>query len=184
MINPNWPIIPYDPDIVRKAIDFAAIAHHVQTMPGTDIGYMQHLMSVTMEVVAAIMHEPVNDPTLAVVCAILHDVIEDPKVLRKVLAEKFGEKNTCGIEALSKNESLSKTASMIDSLNRILLQPDEIALVKMCDRSANLGQKPPHWTDEKSANYNIEAKVIHAHLKHTHNYMANRLEERILHHDK
>ena len=63
-----------------KAWNFASIVHNGQTLPGTDLPYINHIGNVAMEAMAAIANDTrINNPDLLVQCALLHDVIEDTK---------------------------------------------------------------------------------------------------------
>ncbi len=64
MIN-NW-----SQDTYIKAYRFAALAHHGQKIPGTEIPYIQHLSFVSMEIIAALNVEKEHDGNLAIQCAI------------------------------------------------------------------------------------------------------------------
>ena len=64
---------------------------------------------------------------------------------------------------------------MIDSLNRIKVQPKEIWAVKMADRICNL-YAPPYYSDKsKKEKYLEEAKTIYESLKEGNDYLAKRL---------
>jgi (p)ppGpp synthase/HD superfamily hydrolase len=49
-----------------------------------------HVSFVSMEVMAALLHEPEQDGNLAVQCALLHDVIEDTGVSYEDVKDVFG----------------------------------------------------------------------------------------------
>lgn len=84
-MNSNWSQETY-----TKAYRFAAKAHHGQLFPGTELPYIMHLSFVSMEVLAALAHEPERDGDLAVQCALLHDVIEDTAVGYEDVKAGFG----------------------------------------------------------------------------------------------
>ncbi len=68
-------------DLYLKAWNFACQAHSGQTLPGSDIPYINHIGTVAMEVLAAIsLRTTTEDANLAIQCALLHDVIEDTAV--------------------------------------------------------------------------------------------------------
>ena len=54
-------------------------------------------------------------------------------------------------------QSTANVAQMADSLARIKQQPKEVWLVKLADRSANLGKPPHYWSAEKILAYRQEA---------------------------
>jgi (p)ppGpp synthase/HD superfamily hydrolase len=169
----------WNPDLVEQAWRLAAEAHHGQCFPDTELPYLLHLGQVTMELMAALATEPVDQPDLAVQCAILHDVVEDTGYPRERLAECFGPAVAAGVEALTKNSSLPKERQMADSLARIVAQPREVGMVKLADRITNLQPAPPSWTRERAAAYLEEARLILRHLAPCSPCLAGRLAERI-----
>jgi (p)ppGpp synthase/HD superfamily hydrolase len=73
-----------------KSYRFAAEVHLGQLFPGTELPYIMHVSFVSMEVMAALAHEPERDGNLAVQCALLHDVIEDTDVSYEDVKDVFG----------------------------------------------------------------------------------------------
>ena len=129
----NW-----SQDSYTKALKFAARAHRVQTVPGTDLPYMVNVCLVTMEVIAAFRKEEGFNEDFAVQVALLHDVVEDTKVTYRQIADKFCSSVANGVLALSKDLTVPKNLRMEDSLCRIRQQPPEVWTVKMADRITNL----------------------------------------------
>jgi (p)ppGpp synthase/HD superfamily hydrolase len=150
----------YSPDRFVAALEFAAARHHAQKIPGTELPYVVHAVSVAAEVIAALPTTPVDDPELAVLCALLHDTIEDTGTQRDEIAAAFGGAVADGVVALSKDPAVLKPDQMADSLRRIRLQPREIWIVKLADRITNLAGPPPYWLPEKRRAYRDEAIVI------------------------
>lgn len=133
-----------------------------------------------MEVVAAITAIPVEFPDLSIQCALLHDVIEDTDVTYDQVRSTFGEEVAAGVMSLSKNTNLpTKAEQMEDSLNRILLQPKEVWMVKLADRITNLQPPPHYWNKEKITHYRDEAILIHKHLGASHRLLSERLQQKI-----
>ena len=64
-------------------------------------------------------------------------------------------------------------------LTRILEQPGEIALVKLCDRIVNLQPPPPHWNLARQEAYREEAIWILHRLNGVHPAAEKRLWQRI-----
>lgn len=148
----------WDPDLYKRALDFAAAAHQDQKVPGSGFPYVVHLTKVAAEVMRACTAQ--HDASLAVACALLHDSIEDAGVTKPQVEAAFGPKVADGVDALTKRESVPKEHRMRDSLDRIRAQPFEVAMVKLADRITNLEPAPPHWSAEKRAAYRAEASVI------------------------
>jgi len=170
----------WDQDQYIKAWNFSSKVHNTQQVPGTDFPYINHIGLVAMEVMAAVSHGEVDNPTLAVQCALLHDTIEDCDVTSKQIQTTFGQQVADGVQALSKDKNVGdKAAQMNDSLQRIKRQPIEIALVKLADRTTNLQPPPHHWTVDKCNRYCNEAQLIFEQLGHASPYLAKRLADKI-----
>lgn len=169
----------YPPDLYERVSRFAALCHGDQKYPGQNLPYLLHLSQVFMEVIAAHTQQNDFDLELAGTCALLHDTLEDTAAEYDDLATSFGAEVADGVLALSKNKELEKNEQMDDSLERILKQPKEVAIVKMADRSANLQAPPTYWTHEKRTSYCEEAKKISKKLGYSNSYMSERLDKRI-----
>ncbi len=174
-------IIMWNLDNYIKAWNFAAHAHQGQTMPGSEIAYINHIGNVTMEAMTAVaLSTNIDNPDLLVQCALLHDVIEDTDCTVDEIEALFGTAVANGVQALSKNPDLpTKKAQMADSLARIKTQPHEIWMVKLADRITNLQPPPKHWTPQKIMYYRSEAKLIWETLGPANPYLANRLQQKI-----
>jgi (p)ppGpp synthase/HD superfamily hydrolase len=175
----NW-----SQDIYVKAWDFATLAHQGQTYGGPVEGqkfeYINHVGSVAMELIWALNNTPDVDANLAIQCALLHDTLEDTKVTYDELLSTFGKSVADGVLALTKNESLAtKQEQMIDSLNRIKMQPVEVWMVKLADRITNLSAPPFYWTKEKKISYREEALLIHKELHTANSFLSERFIYRL-----
>src|SRR6185312_6092904 len=148
----------YSPDRYVDAMRFAAAAHNGIAVPGSDLPYLVHVVSVAAEVIAALPHHPELDADLAVTCALLHDTVEDTSTTVDDIRSRFGAAVAAGVSALTKNDKLpNKSEKMADSLRRIKDQPREIAIVKLADRITNMGTPPHTWSKYKCATYLVEA---------------------------
>jgi len=90
-------------DLYRKSINFAALAHAGQNVPGKPYCYLAHITSVVVEIIAAIPEIKYANADLAVQCAILHDILEDTDVTTVELENEFGLSVRKGVSALTKN---------------------------------------------------------------------------------
>lgn len=169
----------WNQDLYVRALDFAEELHRSQKVPGTDRPYVTHLAKVSMEVMAALFHHPDAHADLAVACAILHDAIEDTEATFELIHEVFGSEVAAGVSALTKDYRIPKEDQMRDSLDRILQQPSEIAMVKLADRITNLAPPPAHWNKAKCLAYQAEAGIILQRLGHASSFLAQRLQSRI-----
>lgn len=174
----------YSIDELQKTWNLASRLHHGQKYGGQKEGekveYLNHIGSVTFEILAAINIEKEMNADLAIKCAILHDSIEDTEQSYEDVKALFGKQVADGVMALTKNETLDgKEKMMLDSLHRIKQQPKEIWAVKMADRICNLNAPPFYWDNEKRIKYQEEAKLIHRELKEGNQYLTERLEGKI-----
>jgi (p)ppGpp synthase/HD superfamily hydrolase len=146
----------YTPERYVAALRFAAEHHRGQLVPGTELPYVVHVVSVAAEVIAALV--PDRDADLAVCAALLHDTIEDTGATYAEIEAAFGRHVADGVQALSKANACADP--MADSLRRIRMQPREISMVKLGDRITNLSPPPARWTRDKCREYRAEAIVI------------------------
>lgn len=166
-------------DRYSEACRFAAEAHAGQSVPGSELPYLMHVVLVAMEASAALRVEPGHDEDLTMQCALLHDTVEDTAVSYEQVAERFGRPVADGVLALTKDEQLPENEQITDSLRRIRAQPREIWLVKLADRIVNL-QRPPHgWDAAKIERYRSDAREIYAMLAEASPLLAARLDEKI-----
>lgn len=169
----------FSPERYAEALRFAAVRHATQKVPGHDLPYLVHVVTVTAEVIAALPATPLADPDLAVICGLLHDTVEDTATTLDEVAAQFGPAVAAGVAALTKDATLPKPERMPDSLRRILAQPPGIAVVKLADRITNLGTPPAFWKREKCAAYRAEAIAIADALGHASAALDARLRARI-----
>lgn len=165
--------------LYQKTILFAAEKHKTQKVPGTDLTYLVHLSDVAMEILIASNNTAGMDLSFAVQLALLHDTIEDTETTFEEIENNFGSKVASGVKALTKDTSLPKRDSMIDSLIRIKLQPKEVWAVKLADRITNLQKPPGHWNNEKKLIYLKEAELILNELSEGNIFLAERLRIKI-----
>jgi (p)ppGpp synthase/HD superfamily hydrolase len=162
-----------------RALRLAAHWHREQRVPGTELPYLVHVVTVCAEVQRALVDEPTERPDLAVQAALLHDILEDTELTAPDLVAEVGAEVATAVLALSKDPALPKELRMADSLARIAAQPREVALVKLADRITNLAPPPLGWSRAKCAEYSAEAEVILAQLGAASPLLAARLRERI-----
>ncbi|GAB3840478.1 HD domain-containing protein [Hymenobacter jeollabukensis] len=171
-------------DEVQQAWQLATRLHDGQKYggpdPGEQIEYLNHIGSVTLEVLNAVQHTAGLRADLAIKCAILHDVVEDTAGSYEQIRELFGPAVAAGVLALTKSDHLEdKAAQMRDSLRRIREQPVEIWAVKLADRIVNLSEPPYYWDHAKKRAYLREAELILTELQAGNEYLANRLRLKI-----
>ena len=166
-------------DAYDVAWQFAAKAHAGQKLPGSNLPYLTHIGWVVGEILISLQHETVSDPKLAIQCAILHDVIEDTSIGYQDLKEKFGSVVSNGVSALTKNMALPKNQRVMDSLERVLSQPNEVGMVKLADRISNLRTPPSFWAPLKINEYIEESNNIIEKLENTSTYLSERIKVKL-----
>ncbi|MCP4872215.1 MAG: bifunctional (p)ppGpp synthetase/guanosine-3',5'-bis(diphosphate) 3'-pyrophosphohydrolase [Proteobacteria bacterium] len=166
----------FDPDAYDVAARFAADSHIGQTVKGAELPYLMHVTLVAAEVMAALQHEPVDDPDLAIQCALLHDTVEDTHVTLAEIEALFGADVALGVDALSKRDVPN---SMEDSLRRVNASRREIRMVKLADRTTNMAPPPHFWSAEKRRSYRGQAQMILDALGDASPFLAARLRARI-----
>lgn len=175
----NWSI-----DDLREAWNLASRLHKGQTYAGPNpdeyFEYINHIGSVSFEILQAVFRGTIDQPQLAIQCALLHDILEDTPLTEVALRAEVGPAVTQGVLALTKNEALvGKEKKMRDSLQRIKQQPKAVWAVKLADRIVNMGPPPFHWSAEKRLAYQKEARLILAELGVANEWLAQRLSEKI-----
>lgn len=178
-MNKEWSI-----DELQDVWQLASNLHDGQKYGGQKKGqqveYINHIGSVTFEIIKAVEIDTTLNSDLSIKCAVLHDTIEDTKLSIEEVENRFGKNVAEGVLALTKKEQdNSINDKMLDSLNRIKQQPKEVWVVKMADRICNLYAPPFYWSNKKRKSYLEEAKTIHNELKDGSTYLANRLLEKI-----
>jgi len=171
----------FSQEVYLKALNYASKAHGDQKTP-KGFPYLNHLCSVTMEVIHACEKSSLDEKksNLAITCALLHDTIEDTDVTYDELYVDFSDEVADGVEALTKDKNLpSKAEQMRDSIEKLLCQPYEVQMVKLADRITNLSTPPKHWDNDKKKAYLKEASFILSCLKNSNIYLSTRLEEKI-----
>jgi len=173
----------YSTKVYKDALAFALKAHKEQKTP-EGLPYSFHICSVANEIIhsLSIHHISYNEANIAIACALLHDVNEDTSttVSKNTLELENIDKVTAGVEALTKDETLStKQEQMKDSLERLKLQPYCVQMVKLADRITNLAPAPLFWNKAKREAYKEEAKMILKALKESNPYLATKLQNKI-----
>ncbi len=176
---------PWDPELYRQALHFAAHAHAGQRIPGTELPYTIHLSQVCQEAMAALFADHALNADLVMQCALLHDTIEDTHVCFEDLVSHFGLSVARGVDALTKRAHspegtlLTGKEAMRDSLKRIRSEAREVWVVKLADRITNLHQPPAHWTPEKVHAYHAQAIEIRDALGSASSLLNARLGQKI-----
>ena len=100
------------------------------------------------------------DWDLLICTSVLHDTLEDTKTTYGELLAEFGKQIADGVQALTKNKKLPKERQIADSVNRILSQPKEMAIIKMADRMFNVRDVVPGWDEQRCMAYKKDGELI------------------------
>ena len=132
-------------DELNHAWQLAEAAHRGQYYgyDADQIPYVYHLGNVLLEARNAVEHTPGCPARIVLLAAILHDALEDTDLTADAVKTAFGPAVLTAVQALTKNEALPKAEQMPDSLARIRAAGPAAAMVKLCDRIANLSRRPP-----------------------------------------
>lgn len=164
----------HEVDELHKAKRLALIAHAGVFYQPENIPYSTHLYKVERILTEA--HTPsAFELRFAITIGWLHDVVEDTLFRINDLENDFSSLICSGVLALTKNKTLCKADQMTDSLSRIILQPKEVAVVKMADRIANLTNTQAGWSNSRKWYYCQEAVLIHNTLSYADKSMSENL---------
>jgi guanosine-3',5'-bis(diphosphate) 3'-pyrophosphohydrolase len=105
----------------------------------------------------------------------LHDVVEDTDTSIEDLRKLFAVDVCEGVMALTKDKRLTKAEQMQDSLRRIRQASNEIAIVKIADRIANLSNPQLCWSCDKQLYYFQESIYLHKMLAYANKKIADKL---------
>lgn len=133
LYNPNA-----DTKLLKKAYEFASIAHHGQKRRTGD-PFIFHIL----EVVRILIHWEMDTTTLT--AALLHDTIEDGAAKREDIKEEFGEEVLEIVEGVTKVSKVHLKGStdeiFIETLRKMILvmaKDLRVVFVKLADRIHNM----------------------------------------------
>ena len=136
--------------LVRRAYDFAAIAHAGQLRKSGE-PYIQHPLHVAL-LLAEMHFEPV-----VIAAGLLHDVLEDCSVTREQMQAEFGREVLVLVEGVTKLEAVEERVKQdsdrvrdlqeLESLRKLLIAMAEddirIIFIKLADRLHNMRTLEP-----------------------------------------
>ncbi len=140
--------------------------------------FTSHFTLVALNALNFSMQEDIDREYLLSL-AILHDTIEDTDVTYEDLKKEFGKKIADGVLSLSRNENIDYEKQIPDCIERIKLQPKEVAIVKLADRLLNVRDRFADWTEEKLEKYKKEAQYICDELGYACDNLKNELQKAI-----
>ncbi|MFA5840394.1 MAG: bifunctional (p)ppGpp synthetase/guanosine-3',5'-bis(diphosphate) 3'-pyrophosphohydrolase [Candidatus Margulisiibacteriota bacterium] len=153
-----------DFDLLKKAFDFASIAHAQHKRLSGD-PYIIHPLAVA-DILANLEQDVV---TLS--AALLHDVIEDAEVTPEALSIEFGDEVTRlveGVTKLSQFTFVSREVRQAENFRKMFVamgQDFRIIVIKLADRLHNM-RTIKHISPAKQIETSIETRDIFAPLAH------------------
>ena len=167
-------------DLFYKVVEFAMKKHDGQKIMLSKMPYIGHVFEVFGECVAACLEENISVKwDYLMMVAMLHDTLEDTDCTIQEIVDFFGVDVANGVKALTKDEKLPYQERIQDSLNRIILEGQEVALIKMADRIVNLQEKPTEWDSRKLAQYKEDSLKILNTFGHNSKILSERLKLKI-----
>lgn len=150
-------------DLLKKAHDFAKIAHQGQTRKFTNEPYISHAEKTAHILWEATKGQATHDEYAA---AILHDVVEDTSISLDEIGRNFGG-NVMGLVSeltTDKNKQISEGKKHY--LARKINAMSESALtIKLCDRLHNvMSLEDKKVPDKFTIKYIIETHYILSHI--------------------
>ncbi|MFA5871083.1 MAG: RelA/SpoT family protein, partial [Candidatus Paceibacterota bacterium] len=154
----------FDPEsVVRKAYDFAEMAHKDETRESGD-PYFVHCVKV-----AETVYEWKLDAA-SVAAALLHDTVEDTSITNKDIANYFGNEIAFLVDGLTKLDTIQypekKEEAEIENLRRFIISFSKdlrVVLIKLADRLHNM-QTLEHLPQERKERFARETAEIYAPL--------------------
>lgn len=153
-----------DPDLLVRAYEFSAVAHHGQQRSSGD-DYIVHCVEVAK--ILADLH--LDGVTIA--CGLIHDVVEDTPATLEDVRRAFGDEIAVIVDGLTKIarvEFRTTTEQQAENYRKLLLsmaQDARVILVKLADRLHNM-RTLEHLREDKRRRIALETREIYAPLAH------------------
>jgi len=161
-------IVKYDPqadfDLLKKAADFAALAHKGQFRLSGE-PFITHPLAVAG--ILAVLEQDMH----SIVAALLHDAVEDGHVSEETIREEFGEsvrRLVMGVTKLGKLSFESKEERQAENFRKMFVamaQDLRIILIKLADRLHNM-QTLMYLPPDRQKDVAKETMEIYAPLAH------------------
>ena len=153
-----------DPELLRRAFEFAAEQHRGQVRQSGD-PYLSHPLEV-----AHLLADMRLDVT-ALCAALLHDVVEDTKIPIEQIRERFGEevaRLVAGVTKISRLDLRAPETRQAENVRKVLLAMVDdvrVVLVKLADRLHNM-RTLEFLPEEKQQRIARETLEIYAPIAH------------------
>ena len=153
-----------DPELLRRAFEFAAEQHRGQLRQSGE-PYLTHPLEV-----AHLLADMRLDVT-ALCAALLHDVVEDTKIPLEQIRERFGEevaRLVAGVTKISRLDLRAPETRQAENVRKVLLAMVDdvrVVLVKLADRLHNM-RTLEFLPEEKQQRISRETLEIYAPIAH------------------
>ncbi|HUJ41900.1 MAG TPA: bifunctional (p)ppGpp synthetase/guanosine-3',5'-bis(diphosphate) 3'-pyrophosphohydrolase [Candidatus Acidoferrales bacterium] len=153
-----------DPELLRRAFEFAAEQHRGQLRQSGE-PYLTHPLEV-----AHLLADMRLDVT-ALCAALLHDVVEDTKIPIEQIRERFGEevaRLVAGVTKISRLDLRAPETRQAENVRKVLLAMVDdvrVVLVKLADRLHNM-RTLEYLPEEKQQRISRETLEIYAPIAH------------------
>lgn len=152
-------------DMIKQAMIFAVNKHKNQIYKRrVPVPYITHIEEVWELSLKTVCHNKIDnliipkpDIIYTQICAILHDTIEDTDTTVEEIQNTFGKKVAQGIWALTKDPNIPH--AFTNSIDKILQNPREIAIIKLADRVCNM-REIPDWNKKKLIAYQKQTTML------------------------
>lgn len=118
--------------MIKKAAEFAAMAHKGTMRKGSQIPYIYHPMEV-----AVIVAQLTSDPEV-IAAAYLHDVLEDTQTTPEELEAVFGRRILELVQTETEDKSLTWRERKAATIQRLAEAPLETKILALGDKLSNM----------------------------------------------
>ncbi len=160
-IPKNKSISKSDKEIIKKAYNFAKIAHEGQLRKSGE-PYFNHVVYTAINIAKQ------NMDTETIVAGLLHDVLEDTKITKEEIDKEFGKNILFLIEGVTKLGTIKYQGMErhVESMRKFFIAISNdirVVIIKLCDRLNNV-QTLQYLREDKRKRIAIETLEIHARL--------------------
>ena len=160
--------------LVLRALAFAAQRHRDQRRRDRHASpFVNHPIEV-----ATLLADvgAVSDPT-TLAAAVLHDVVEDTATTTDEVASAFGDAVARIVAEVTDDPALPRSERRrLQALHAATLSP-AARLIKIADKTANVGQMPADWSAERRADYVSTARRVVDACRGTNAALERRFDE-------
>lgn len=118
--------------MIKKAAEFARVAHEGEFRKGSRIPYIYHPMEVALLVAGMTRDEDV------IAAAYLHDVLEDTPVTPEELGQAFGPRILKLVQFETEDKTLSWRERKEHTIRHLSDAPREVRILTLADKLSNM----------------------------------------------